>query len=84
MIKCTHLIHIKKRTAKESQKYFIVAIDNLDKRTKFNITDGYVVAQGFWADQPVVNDVETATLLEVWIPNNNIDHIESLIYRQRN
>lgn len=84
-MKCTHLIHIKKRTARENQRYFVVAIDNLEKRTKFSITDGYVCAQGFWAeDRSFADSVETATILEVWIPNENIDHVESLVYRQRN
>ena len=49
MMNCTHLIYFKKRTAKDKQKYFVVASDDVNKRTKFTMTDGITNVQGFWA-----------------------------------
>lgn len=74
---------IKKRTAKESQRVFVV----IKKGPIFE--GGWFHGIGFWLclindnlEDPI-NKLKSSILVEEWIPQSNIDHVKSLMYRAR-
>jgi hypothetical protein len=77
-----YAVHMKKRTAKEKDRYFIAT----DK--KVDMGPGLFHGRGYWteelpkraADGPTMVSVVQESLKDVWIPWGNIDHVENLTY----
>lgn len=79
-----YAVHMKRKTAKEKERYFIAT----DK--KVDMGPSIFHARGYWAEElPALPsetgeltkvDVEPRDLKDAWIPWANIDHVENLTY----
>lgn len=81
-ITVTHLIKFKKKTAKSVARCFVVCSES-GKRSKLDIELNMLHAIGFWSDEGSYSEISDIVVEEVWIPLTDIDHVGSLIYRQR-
>lgn len=80
-----YAVHMKKRTAKAKDCYFIATDKKVDWGT------GLFHARGYWTEElppmaeegPTMVSVDAGELKDVWIPWGNIDHIENLTYKGR-
>lgn len=80
----THVVVIKKRNTKEQQRYFVIVKQN-GKRDVLEFGGPMIHVVGYW-DNKIPKNVDKSkvpAICELWIPVNNIDHVENLIYRQR-
>jgi len=76
----TFLVKIKKQTAKSSDRFFVSVRNCRDEFTSPAVFHGV----GYWATEHPKNTLDTkAQILEIWIPWEKIDYVESLMYRQR-
>lgn len=81
-----YAVFLKKKTARSPDRYFIVT-----KKAEYFLPNAFH-GIGFWADQIPELDPETTAskqyledqkYSEVWIPYENIEFIESLVYIKR-
>jgi len=76
----SYAVHFEKKTAKSPDRFFIVVQVRRDEFTSPAIFHGI----GYWTDKkPSINNSVNVDITEVWIPWQKIDHVESLMYRQR-
>lgn len=74
-----HYLVFFKRGNKSSNRFFIVTQIRRDEFINPAVFHGI----GFFTEKKVVKEI-TNQIIEVWIPWSEIDHIESLMYRQKN
>lgn len=72
----THIVHTKGRAA--NRKRFVVCAGT-GKRPKMDVDLMMLHVIGYWDD----SKTEEIVVKEVWIPFEEISHVESLVYRQR-
>jgi len=75
-----YLVVFKKKNVKSANKFFVVTSIRRDEFNSPAVFHGI----GYWATEHPNNILDTrAKITEVWIPWEQIDHVESLMYRQR-
>jgi hypothetical protein len=73
-----YAVHMIKKTAKSADRFFIVTQVRRDE-----LGTAAFHGIGYWTDKKPNGEEIQANITEVWIPWDKIDHVESLVYRQR-
>jgi len=83
MVELYYLVYLNKKFSKDKEKFFICTKNRRDEFNKVSVFHGI----GYWYIGEISNMFENAEQkdeYEVWIPWSEIDHVQSLMYKQRN